>query len=224
MKYLIIAFFSLAVSFGNAQDWANLNRFKNDNILVMNKQVDDSRVVFMGNSITEGWLNKELAFFNNPSFVNRGIGGQTTAQMLLRFRQDVIALKPKAVVILAGINDIAENQGPTTIKEIFGNIKSMCELARSNNIEVVLCSVLPAKEFPWRMHISPIKKVAQLNALLASYAKENNLIYVDYYTALITREYGLPANLTYDEVHLTLEGYRTLEPMVMKGINKALSK
>ena len=223
MKQLLIPIFGLIFTFGHAQDWANLNRFKNDNKLIMSIQIADPLVVFMGNSITEGWLNKKLTFFDNPAFINRGIGGQTTSQMVLRFRQDVIDLKPKAVVILAGINDIAENQGPITLEDIFGNIKSMCELASQNNIEIVLCSVLPAKEFPWRMHINPIKKVAELNKLLKEYASQKDLIYVDYYEALVTKDYGLPKELTNDEVHLTIKGYQALEPMLMRGITKALS-
>lgn len=206
-----------------AQDWPNLKRFKQANDSIMIHSKEDSKVVFMGNSITEGWLNRKLDFFHNPAFINRGISGQTTPQMLLRFRQDVIDLQPKAVVILAGINDIAENTGHISIEEIFGNIKSMSELALANNIKVVLCSVLPAKEFPWRMHIDPKPKVEALNKLLKAYSKEHdNIIYVNYYDVLKTEENGLPANLTTDEVHLSLEGYRTLEPMVLKGIEKAL--
>lgn len=221
-KYFILILFGFT-SFAHAQDFANLDRFKSDNIELMKKEINDPLVVFMGNSITEGWLNKKLSFFDNPSFVNRGISGQTTSQMLLRFRQDVIDLKPKAVVILAGINDIAQNQGPIAVKDIFGNLQSMCELAKTNNINVVLCSVLPAKEFPWRMEINPIEKVAQLNSLLKDYANQNDIIYVDYYEKLVTKEFGLPSELTYDEVHLTIEGYQALEPIVMKGINKALN-
>ena len=224
MKYITLFVFSLVVSITQAQDWANLNRFKNDNQQLMKKAIETKRVVFMGNSITEGWKNKELTFFDNPAFINRGIGGQTTSQMLVRFRQDVIDLQPKAVVILAGINDIAQNQGPITVAAIFGNLKSMCQLAQANNIEVVLCSVLPAKEFPWRLHINPIEKVAELNRLLKTFAEENNFVYVDYYNELVTKEFGLPSELTNDEVHLTLQGYKTLEPMVMKGINKVLNK
>ncbi|MFK2820338.1 GDSL-type esterase/lipase family protein [Flavobacteriaceae sp. LMIT009] len=221
-KHFILILFGF-ISFANAQDFANLDRFRSDNIGLMKKEINDPLVVFMGNSITEGWLNKKLNFFDNPSFVNRGISGQTTSQMLLRFRQDVIDLKPKAVVILAGINDIAQNQGPIAVKDIFGNLKSMCELAKTNSINVVLCSVLPAKEFPWRMEINPIEKVAELNSLLKDYANQNNIIYVDYYEKLVTKEFGLPSDLTSDEVHLTIKGYQTLEPIVMKGINKALN-
>ena len=222
-KYFILILFGFT-SFAYAQDFANLDRFRSDNIELMKKEINDPLVVFMGNSITEGWLNKKLSFFDNPSFVNRGIGGQTTSQMLLRFRQDVIDLKPKAVVILAGINDIAQNQGPIAVKDIFGNLKSMCELAKTNNINVVLCSVLPAKEFPWRMEINPIEKVAELNTLLKKYARKNGFIYVDYYKKLVTKEFGLPRELTSDEVHLTIKGYQTLEPIVLKGINKALNE
>jgi len=219
--FIVVCLISSGVIF--AQDWPNLKRFKNANDSIMQNSKEMARVVFMGNSITEGWLNKELTFFHNPAYINRGISGQTTSQMLVRFRQDVIDLKPKAVVILAGINDIAENTGPISIEDIFGNIKSMCDLAETNNIKVVLCSVLPAKEFPWRMHIDPRPKVKALNNLLKSYSEENaHVTYVNYYNDLVTNELGLPTHLTNDEVHLTLEGYRTLEPMVLKGLEKAL--
>ena len=221
-KHFILILFGF-ISITNAQDFANLDRFKSQNIELMRKELNDPLVVFMGNSITEGWLNEKLTFFENPWFVNRGIGGQTTSQMLLRFRQDVIDLQPRVVVILAGINDIAQNQGPIAVEDIFGNLKSMCELAKINDINVVLCSVLPAKEFPWRMEINPIDKVAELNALLKDYARKKNIIYVDYYSKLVTKEFGLPADLTSDEVHLTIKGYKTLEPIVMRGINKALN-
>jgi lysophospholipase L1-like esterase len=223
MKVLLVIYFLLSSVTIMSQDWANLSRFKQNNDSIMKHSKEKSRIVFMGNSITEGWLHEELDFFDNPKFINRGISGQTTSQMLVRFRQDVVALKPKAVVILAGINDIAENTGPISVEDILGNIKSMCDLAKANNIKVVLCSVLPAKEFPWRMHIDPKPKVKALNNLLKMYSETNeNIFYVDYYEALVTDELGLPASLTNDEVHLTLKGYRALEPMALNGIEKAI--
>ncbi|MGB5377007.1 GDSL-type esterase/lipase family protein, partial [Muriicola sp.] len=127
------------------------------------------RVVFFGNSITIGWLTTMPSFFEDRPFINRGISGQTTPQMLVRFRQDVLDLHPKVVIILAGTNDIAGNTGPMTLDEILGNIKSMSELAKTNNIEVILCSVLPASDYPWRPGLEPDKKIPALNSMIKEY-------------------------------------------------------
>ena len=142
-----------------AQDWANLIRFKEENNSIMQKVNTGKRIVFMGNSITEDWSNFDSIFFSKNQFINRGIGGQTTPQMLQLFKQDVIDIKANTVVILAGINDVAENTGPISLKQILGNIISMCELANQNNIRVILCSVLPANKFPWEPKITSTQKV-----------------------------------------------------------------
>jgi lysophospholipase L1-like esterase len=176
----------------------------------------------MGNSITEGWLNIRPEFFANKPYVNRGIGGQTTPQMLLRFRQDVINLMPSAVVILAGINDIAGNTGPSTIEMIVDNIVSMAELAKANNIKVILCSVLPASDFPWRPGLEPVEKVVKLNVLLKTYANKHNLVYVDYFTAMADKSNGLKNELGSDGVHPNIAGYLIMEPLIEKAIAKAL--
>jgi lysophospholipase L1-like esterase len=176
----------------------------------------------MGNSITEGWIKSRPEFFEGKPYVNRGMSGQTTPQMLLRFRQDVIDLNPSAVVILAGINDIAGNTGPSSIEMIMDNLISMAELAIANKIKVVFCSVLPAKDFPWRPGLEPAEKVVKLNALLQNYSKEQGLIYVDYFSAMVDGSNGLKEDLGYDGVHPNALGYSIMEPLVEKGIAKAL--
>ena len=142
--------------------------------------------------------------------------------MLVRFRQDVIDLKPKVVAILAGINDIAENTGPSSLQMIKNNLMSMAQLAKANNIKVVLCSVLPAAAFPWRPGIDPVQSIIELNKWIKNYCEKNNFVYIDYYDAMVDSRKGLPANLSKDGVHPTLEGYRIMEPLVLKGIEKAL--
>lgn len=213
---LFLFFFS---QIGLAQDWANLKRFQQNNIQLMASGVDKNRIVFMGNSITEGWFSMRRGFFAGKPYINRGIGGQTTPQMLLRFRQDVINLKPKAVVILAGINDIAGNTGPSTIEEIFNNIISMVELAKANNIKVILCSVLPVFEFPWRPGLKPAGEIMELNMLLKMYAYQNDVLYLDYFTAMVDDSNGLKKELGIDGVHPNRAGYSVMEPLLEKAIS-----
>ena len=226
MKQVLIAMLTLLSVTATAQDdplrtdWANLKRYASENKALKPAASTEQRVVFMGNSITEGWLKTDSSFFMNNPYVNRGISGQTTPQMLLRFRQDVIDLKPKVVVILAGINDIAENTGPTTLEAIFGNIVSMAELAKANNIRVVLCSVLPAYAFPWRPALQPVDKVVALNQMIKAYAVKEKLPYVDYFSAMADERKGLDKRYTNDEVHPTLAGYKVMEPQVEKGIKE----
>ncbi len=220
LSLIVICFL---VQFLNAQDWGNLERFQRENAEVMTNKLFEKPIVFMGNSITEGWLKHHPEFFKGKPYINRGISGQTTPQMLLRFRQDVIDLKPSAVVILAGINDIAQNTGPITLEMILGNIKSMVELSRANHIKVVLCSVLPANSFPWRPSIIPTEKVIKLNDLLKSYALANNIIYVDYFSAMADASNGLKKELGIDTVHPNKDGYLVMEPLLEEGIKKALN-
>jgi lysophospholipase L1-like esterase len=206
-----------------AQDWANLKRFQKENSELMLPRANEHRVVFMGNSITEGWLSIRPEFFVNKPYVNRGISGQTTPQMLLRFRQDVIHLKPSIVVILAGINDIAQNTGPSTIEMIANNIISMAELAKANHINVIICSVLPAFDFPWREGLKPAEKVIKLNALLKSYSNKNKLEYVDYYSAMVNDSNGLKKELGEDGIHPNKKGYLIMEPILEKAIKKYMN-
>lgn len=165
MRTIYLLFISLFLLAGNlpAQDWANLKQFQNDNAALGAPAKGEKRVVFMGNSITIGWLNNCPEFFKDRPYINRGISGQTTPQMLLRFRQDVIDLQPKAVVILAGTNDIAGNTGPSTLEMIEDNLASMAQLAKANGIKVILCSVLPAFDYPWRPGMEPNVKIPELN-------------------------------------------------------------
>lgn len=217
----LIAMFGTA-SLAEAQDWANLNRFKEDNEKVGMPRSCDDRVVFMGNSITEGWINTVPEFFADRPYINRGIGGQTTPQMLIRFRQDVIDLYPKVVVILAGINDIAGNTGPSTLEMIEDNIHSMTELAQANGIEVVLCSVLPAYDFPWRPGLEPAEKVIELNRRLKEYANTAGAVYCDYFSAMADERNGLPKDLAEDEIHPTKKGYAIMAPIAEQAIARAL--
>lgn len=224
-KIFYLAFFIFSYSISYGQDWPNLNRYKEENakLEVLNSK-DHSRVVFMGNSITEGWLNKRPDFFSANQYINRGISGQTTPQMLLRFRQDVIALKPLVVVILAGINDIAQNTGPYSLEATSGNLFSMCELAKQNGIKVIICSVLPAADFPWKHGLEPAPKVVALNKVLKEYAEKNKLFYVDYFSAMVNEKWGLKEELGTDGVHPNEAGYAIMEPILQRAISKVLKK
>jgi len=217
MKATLYLLFLLCISTLVAQDWANLEQYKQANEMIVS-QDENIEIVFFGDSITESWPNFNAAFFNDNAFVGRGISGQTTPQMLLRFRQDVISLQPKKVVLLAGINDIAQNTGPIALEAIMDNIISMAELAKSNGIEMLLCSVLPANFFPWRPEIVPTQKVIKLNELLRSYANDNNLIYVDYFTALVDQKQGLNSELGYDTVHPNEKGYALMERILLDSL------
>ena len=231
-KYLILSIMILSLSSCNSEkgsnsifiqgggtldDWANLSKYDESNKKLMNV-IDENRVVFMGNSITEGWSNFDPDFFIDNPYVNRGISGQTTPQMLIRFKPDVVSLKPKSVVILAGINDIAGNTGPIKIENIAENIFSMSEIAKSNNIEVFICSVLPAKAFPWSPSIKNVaEKVIKLNSILEKYCLDNKIQYVDYHSEMNDGNGGLkvPEHTTEDDlVHPNKEGYKVMEEVI----------
>ncbi|HZG23374.1 MAG TPA: SGNH/GDSL hydrolase family protein, partial [Chitinophagaceae bacterium] len=205
-------------------DWQNLSRYRKANVTLASTSSTKPRVVFMGNSITDGWIRADSSFFAGKNYIDRGISGQTTPQMLVRFRPDVIDLKPAVVVILAGINDIAGNTGPMTLEETFGNIVSMTQLAKANNIRAVISSVLPAYDFPWRQGMQPAEKVIKLNAMLKDYAAKNNLVYLDYFSAMKDERNGLPPHLSKDGVHPTLAGYKIMEPLAEKAIAEALKR
>lgn len=211
---------SLASAQTEKGDWAQFGRYAE-----ANKQVQvPANVVFMGNSITDGWWPADSTFFIKNNFVDRGIGGQTTSEMLVRFRQDVLNLKPKAVVILAGINDIAHNNGVISLENVFGNLVSMAELAKLHGIKVIFCSVLPAYDFPWRPGLTPAPKVIELNRMIKGYCEREGLTYVDYHSAMKDSRDGLPANLSTDGVHPTLEGYKIMERIILESIHKTLGK
>jgi lysophospholipase L1-like esterase len=204
-------------------DWPWLGRFKDADLALAPPARDENRVVFMGDSITQLWkIEGADGYFPGKPYINRGISGQTTPQMVLRFHQDVIALKPKVVVILGGINDIAGNTGPETLEQIEDNLTAMTELAKENHIRVVLCSVMPAFDFPWRPGVTPAPKVLALNRWIEGYAGEHHYVYVDYHTAMKDERDGLPPNLSKDGVHPTAAGYTIMAPLVEAGIKKAL--
>jgi len=211
---------SMKNELNETNDWPNLRRYRSENAQL---QPEKNRVVFMGNSITDAWIQVSPGFFNaHPSYVDRGISGQTTPQMLIRFRQDVIDLKPKVVLILAGINDIAGNTGPSTLDMIENNMASMAQLAKANDIKVILCSVLPAYDIPWRAGVDPVQKIIDLNKWIKEFARKNNFIYLDYYSAMADERKGLPAKYSKDGVHPTAVGYAVMEPMALKAISQAL--
>ncbi len=229
MKYLKITFIALLMAIflpkaSFAQDWADLNRFREANSKLNAPTADENRIVFMGNSITIGWQSADPDFFSNTAYINRGISGQTTPQMLVRFRQDVINLQPKVVVILAGTNDIAGNTGPSTVEMIRDNIFSMCEIAKANGIQVVISSVLPVFDYPWKPGLEPAEKIIQLNTYLKEYAQQNNLVYLDYFSAMVDERKGLQKDLGGDGVHPNRKGYDIMKPLVLGAIDKALSK
>ncbi len=182
-----------------------------------------NRIVFIGNSITDNWKKLDPDFFANKNYINKGISGQTTPQILGRFKKDVIDLHPKLVIILAGINDIAQNTGPITLQETSKNIFAMAELAKEHQIKVVLCSVLPALDFPWRRGLQPAGKIITLNEIIKNYANENSIVYLDYYTSMVDKQMGLNDKYTYDGVHPNKTGYQIMAPLVQEAIIKTLT-
>jgi lysophospholipase L1-like esterase len=188
-------------------DWAYLEKYALENQQLLKQLNDGNRIVFIGDSITEFWERYDSIFFSQNNYINRGISSQTTSQILERFKKDVIDLQPKSVIILAGINDIAENNGPISIEEIMNNIVSMVEKSLKNNIEVLLCSVLPANNFYWNPKIQPIEKIIQLNQMIKAYSLVKQIKYVDYYTQMVDENLGLDKKYTDDGVHPNLEGY-----------------
>lgn len=204
------------------RDWPNLAKYREDDGKLGAPAKGESRVVFLGDSITEFWSLSD-SFLGKP-YVNRGISGQTTPQILLRFRQDVIALKPKVVVILAGTNDIAENTGPTTLAAIEDNLTSMVDLAKRNGIRVVLSSLLPALQYPWRSDLAPVEKIRALNDWIKDYAAKERLVFLDYHSAMANDKRGLKAELSDDGVHPNKAGYAVMVPLAEKAIAAALGK
>jgi lysophospholipase L1-like esterase len=204
-------------------DWAELQHYRQANTALTAPAPGENRVVFYGNSITAGWARYFDAEFPGKPYIGRGIGGQTTPQMLVRFRQDVVALQPKVVVILAGTNDIAGNTGPSSLEMIEDNFASMAEIAKANHIRVVLSSVLPVYDYPWRPGLQPAPKIVALNAWLKSYAASHGgVIYLDYYSAVADERGGMKSNLASDGVHPTEAGYQVMAPLAERAIEEAL--
>ena len=229
--YLIIILLSLPFTQKiNSQDWntfANTSRYDKANLELKLHTTANNRVVFMGNSITEGWIQMRPEFFNNRDYINRGIGGQTTPQMLLRFREDVINLNPSVVIILAGTNDIAGNSGYISLESIIDNIKSMSEIANANGIKVIISSILPAIDYPWKPGLDPAPKIIKINKALKVFSEENNFIYLDYYAAMVDDKGGLKVpeyTSANDLVHPNKNGYLVMEKLAEIAINKALPK
>lgn len=205
-----------------AQDWPNLNKYQEENAQLKPVAPGEKRIVLMGDSITEFWSTTDSEYFIGKPYLNRGISGQTTPQMLLRFRADVIDLKPSAVVILAGINDIAGNTGPVTLQMITNNIFSMVELAHANHIKVILCSVLPAYDFPWKPNQNPAQKVVDLNKMIKNYADAKGILYLDYFSAMRDERDGLKSAYSGDGVHPNKLGYQIMAPLAEKAIKEVL--
>ena len=232
LKYIILSVFLLQFITQdiNAQKWsefANTGYYAKANLELKLHSKTENRVVFMGNSITEGWVFMRPEFFENRDYINRGIGGQTTPQMLLRFRPDVVDLNPKVVLILAGTNDIAGNTGFTPLETIIGNIKSMAEIANANGIEVVISSILPAIKYLWKPGLNPAPKIISINKQLKAYAQQNNFIYLDYFTAMVDDNDGLKVpdyTAADDLVHPNVAGYLVMEKLAEKAIETALSR
>ena len=225
LLWLVVAFSTVSVSAQN-QDWAGLGRYEKQNQELAQAKNSGKRVVFMGNSITEGWVGKHPDFFKKNGYIGRGIGGQTSYQYLVRFRQDVINLHPAVVVINAGTNDVAENTGVYKEDYTFGNIVSMVELAKANQIKVILTTTLPAASFVWRKSITDApQKIAKLNARIREYAAKNKIPFVDYYSEMVVGENkALNPKYTKDGVHPTSEGYDVMERLIQKTLNQLLRK
>ncbi len=181
-------------------------------------------MVFMGNSITEGWAKTDSAYFASKGYIDRGISGQTSPQMLIRFMPDVVALKPKVVLILSGTNDIAGNTGPSSLEMIEDNIAAMTAIARAHNIDVILCSVLPVYDYQWRPGLQPAEKIVKLNLWIKNFSQENDCFYLDYYSSLVDDRKGMKSEYSGDGVHPNIAGYKVMEPLADKAIADALQK
>lgn len=201
-----------------SKDWARFNTYADSNEEL--KGLDAKiKVVFYGNSITRNWYKMHPEFFRSHGFVGRGIGGQTSSELLVRMRQDVINLHPQTVIIMCGTNDIAQNNGTISLENVMGNIISMCELAKANKIQPILCSVLPARSFRWNPYVTDAPaQIRKLNALIKTYAEANRITYVDYYSAMVAEDGGLRKGLSNDNVHPTEAGYDIMEPIILKTL------
>ena len=204
------------------KDWAKFGFYADQNEALKATGVAPD-AVFMGNSITAGWARRDPQFFTRNNFAGRGIGGQTTAEMLVRFRQDVLELHPKVVLIMAGTNDIAMNNGWISLENALGNIVSMCELAKLHGIEVILCSVPPAFRFRWRPELEPAQTIVQFNSMIRRYAEEQGICYLDYWSSLADERGGIPAKWCGDEVHPNTQCYiEVFEPLALAAVNRVL--
>lgn len=214
-KILTMAILVLGAAAFAAGDWAAFGRYAE-----ANKNVKQApMLVIMGDSITDFWPNRTSSdFFNKNNIVGRGISGQVTSQMLVRFRRDVLDLKPKYVAILAGTNDIAQNQGYISAENIVGNIISMVEIARANKIKPIVCSILPAAKYPWRPEIQSVPMVQKINQMLKDYCKKHKVKYIDFYTPMADENNGLPKKYANDGIHPTSDGYAVMEKVLLENL------
>lgn len=220
----LLAWGSMGVASAQRHDFAQFDRYAKANAELPAPAKGEKRVVFMGNSITDIWAAKHPDFFKNHGYVGRGISGQTSYQFLLRFRQDVINLKPQLVVINYGTNDIAENTGAYDEDQTFNNVCSMVDMARANHIKVILCSTLPAENFSWRPNITDgMQKIRHLNERVKAYCKANKIPYVDYFSAMLSEDgMGMKKEYQNDTVHPNVKGYDVMEAIIVPAIEKAL--
>ena len=224
-KTILLIIFATMSIFGYSQkDWFRFNDYKADNErIIANEAYPD--VVFMGNSITENWAEFHPEFFTEHNFLGRGIGGQTSAHMLVRFKTDVIDLHPKAVVIMAGTNDVAHNDFWVAPEQVVNNVISMCELAQAHGIIPIISSITPCTSFVWRPKIKDAAQtIVEINQNLRSYAESNGIAYVDYHSALADKDNGFPTSLSEDGCHPDPDTYFIMEDLVLETINNALKK
>ena len=220
-RFILIIFVIMSI-FGYSQDWFGFNRYKADNERII-ASGNYPEVVFMGNSITDNWAYFHPDFFSSHNFCGRGIGGQTSAQMLVRFTADVIDLQPKAVVIMAGTNDVAHNEYWVSPERVVDNIVAMCNQAQANGIVPIISSIPPCSEFPWRKEIeNPGQTIVDINKSLKAYADANGIIYLDYHSALTDENLGLPKTLSEDGCHPNPDTYFIMENLVLEAIGMAL--
>ncbi|NYF91675.1 SGNH/GDSL hydrolase family protein [Tunturiibacter empetritectus] len=207
-------------------DWPQLGRYRVDNATLEPVPAGEQRIVFYGDSVTDFWGRREDTgeFFPGKPYINRGIIGQTTAQMVLRFRQDVIDLHPDAVVILAGTNDIGVKTGPMTPEMTEDNFRSMAELAKANGIQVILASITPTLDYPWRRGLAPVPKIKALNDWLREYCVEHSLTYLDYYSAMVDATGGMKPGISFDGLHPNAKGYAIMTPLAQAAIDKTLGR
>jgi lysophospholipase L1-like esterase len=203
-------------------DWAQLKQYRDENQRLRPPSATRPRVVFLGDSLTQSWDLTGLGL-DEVELLNRGISGQTTPQMLVRFRQDVVSLKPAVVHILAGTNDLAGNTGPTTLEAIEANLSSMVEIAEANHIRIVLASVLPALDYPWRRGLQPAPRIVALNDWIRSFAGQHKLVYADYYSVLVDSQGGFKSELADDGVHPNRAGYAAMDPIARQAVRRAVA-
>ncbi len=203
----------------NYFDWGELRRYQKSNLKVI-KMKNSALVVFMGDSITENWGYAKDSIFQNPNYINRGISGQNTAQMVLRFNQDVIALNPKTVVILGGTNDIAGTHGDYTNLQIQENIDKMCQMARAKNINIILAKILPAAHYNWKPKVKPVPRINEINAWIENYAKANNYPLIDYYSPMVDNQNGLKPEYAIDGVHPNENGYEIMKKVALEVLDE----